>query len=1077
MILLTAMMSVAGSSLFGQAIQSSGRVSVPQARVDSQPVRVPVVEGKGVRFTHLPAAQGLSQVRVAQIIQGPRGFLWFGTQVGVNRYDGYKFKVFTHDLGRPDSLSGNFVYSLFKDRSGAVWVGTDQSLDRLELSTGSFTHFHIDRGDPIVNHISQDSAGMLWLATEIGLYRFDPANGRVSRFGHDPNDPFSLTSDGIQSAGEDRSGKFWVITDAGLDAFDRATGKVALHVPLPEAVHGSLCSIACRSFYEDRRGVFWIIYDSGSGLAVFDRATNRLTRYAFLEQGPSAVVSAGVNALLEDHQGTMWFGTMGGGLLKHDRAHQRFIRYTHHPNDPDSLAENRIIALFEDREGNIWASFHAMAPDFFADTQSRFEQFQQTSLDPKSQGENLVNAIYEDLGGTLWMGAGGSLIGLNRKTGRYTRYNLEGQGVSTEVLAILEDRSGTMWVGTLGNGLSRFDPRTGQFKTYRHQPADPTSLSNDTVTRLFIDHAGTMWVSTWDGLDRFDPGTGRFAVYRRDPNSTEQYFSIMEDQKNCLWLGGRSGLLRFCPETGRFSTFQHESGNLRSLSDNSVTSVYQDRTGAIWAGTQDGLDKLDPETNTFTSYFRKDGVTDLSCILGDDQGNLWMSTNNGLSRFDPLAQSFKTYFVADGLPGNDLTGWDACFKSRSGEMFFGGFAGAVAFRPDTISDTTFIPPVVFTDFQLSSRPVEIGAGSPLRRSITYTDDLTLTHRQATFSVEFSALSFRTPATNRYRYKLESLDSEWHASGSEQRVVNYNALPAGTYVLRVQGATSRGPWSEPGASLRIVILPPWWNTLWFKSVCVVFVFLCIYLAHSYRMRQIALQFEVRLEERVSERTRIARELHDTLLQSFQGLLLRFQSVSDLLLTRPEDAKGRLDSAIDYAAKAITEGRDAVHQLRSASVVTNDLGSAISMLAQELSVDHNEATAPEFSLQVEGTPRNLDPIVRDEVYRIAAEALRNAFKHSGAERIEVELRYGERELRLRTRDDGRGIDPAILAQDRPAGHWGLSGIRERAKLLSAKLEIWSEVDSGTEVELIIPAAVIYTERKAWYQRLASVFKKAA
>jgi signal transduction histidine kinase len=219
------------------------------------------------------------------------------------------------------------------------------------------------------------------------------------------------------------------------------------------------------------------------------------------------------------------------------------------------------------------------------------------------------------------------------------------------------------------------------------------------------------------------------------------------------------------------------------------------------------------------------------------------------------------------------------------------------------------------------------------------------------------------------------------------------------------------------------------------------------------------------------------LHDTLLQSFQGLLLRFQSVSDLLLTRPEDAKRRLDGAIDYAAKAITEGRDAVLQLRSTTIVTIDLASAISMLAGELGIDHKQGTAPEFSMQVEGITRDLHPIVRDELYRIAAEALRNAFKHSGAKRIEVEIRYGERELRLRTRDNGRGIDPAILAQDRPAGHWGLSGMRERAKLLSAKFEVWSEVDSGTEVELIIPAAVVYTERKAWYHRLASVFRKAA
>jgi signal transduction histidine kinase len=248
---------------------------------------------------------------------------------------------------------------------------------------------------------------------------------------------------------------------------------------------------------------------------------------------------------------------------------------------------------------------------------------------------------------------------------------------------------------------------------------------------------------------------------------------------------------------------------------------------------------------------------------------------------------------------------------------------------------------------------------------------------------------------------------------------------------------------------------------------------------YRLRlyELQRQFEVGLEERVGERTRIARELHDTLLQSFQGLLLRFQSASNLLPMHAEKAKQRLDDAIEYAAKAITEGRDAVHQLRSTTVTTNDLAFQMGVLASELGSAHEEGTAPEFSMQVEGKARDLHPIAGDEVYRIAAEALRNAFKHSGAKRIEIEIRYGERELRLRTRDDGRGIDPAVLVEDRPARHWGLNGMRERAKLLGAKFEVWSEVNSGTEVDLIIPAAVIYTERKAWYRRLASVFRKAA
>jgi ligand-binding sensor domain-containing protein/signal transduction histidine kinase len=1051
------------------AHQIKASVSVPQAQVVAQPVRFPVVEGNGIRFTHLPGTRGLSQVRVARIIQDDRGFLWFATQAGLNRYDGYRFKVFTHDPDRPDSLSGTYVYSLLKDRSGAIWVGTDQFLDRFEASTESFTHFHIERGDPIVTHISQDRAGMLWLATETGLYRLDPANGHVSRFGHDPNDPFSLSSDNIQSTGEDREGKFWVVTDAGLDAFDRGTGEVTLHVPLPEMTHGSLCSVACRSFYEDSDGTFWVIYGSGSGLAVFDRKTNRLTKYSLYEQQPSGMVSAGVNAILEDRHGTLWLGTMGWGLLKFDRAHRRFIRYRRDPKDPDSLAENRVISLFEDRQANIWAGFHAMAPDFYAETQSPFEPFRLTSIDPDSEGENLVNAIYEDREGTLWMGADGSLIGLDRKTGRFTRYHPEGRGTSTEVLAVLEDRSGAMWVGTLGNGLSRLDRRTGQFKAYRRQASDPFSISNDTITRLFLDRAGTMWVATWDGLNRFDPETGHFNVYKQNPNSTEPYFSIMQDRNECLWLGSKSGLVRFCPKSGQFTMFQHDPGNPKSLSDNSLDSAYQDSSGAIWLGTQNGLNKLDPETNTFISYHEKDGLAGnaVSCILGDDQGNLWMSTNNGLSRFDPSTRIFKNYSVADGLPGNDLTGWDACFKSRSGEMFFGGFAGAVAFRPSSILDTSYSPPVVFTDFRLSGRPVKIGAGSPLRRSITYADHLTLSHQQDSFSVEFAALSFRSPGRNRYRYKLEGLDSEWHEVGSEERVVSYTTLPAGAYVLRVQGRTGRGSWSEPSTDLQITILPPWWATWWFRTACVVAFFALLWGIYQLRVHEVQREFNIGFEARLNERTRIARELHDTLLQNFHGLLFQFQAARNLMPRRTDDAMQHLDDAIDEAKKALAESRDAIQGLRSEPVTKGNLAELLTSASRELAGTASNGDSPLFHLIEEGERQRLSSTVNTDIFRIALELMRNAYQHAHAKRIEAEIRYGDNMLRLRIRDDGQGIDPKVLKDGGRFGHWGLRGIRERADRIGAHLDVWSDPGDGTEVQLLVPAEIAYESYRDSYR----------
>jgi signal transduction histidine kinase len=416
-----------------------------------------------------------------------------------------------------------------------------------------------------------------------------------------------------------------------------------------------------------------------------------------------------------------------------------------------------------------------------------------------------------------------------------------------------------------------------------------------------------------------------------------------------------------------------------------------------------------------------------------------------------------------------LGGLNACFKSAAGEIFFGGFSGMTAFFPDKVEDSKYVPPIVLTDLRLSGVPVILHDGSPLKNPINYTDVITLSHGQNIFSIEFSALSYANPGTNRYRYKLEGLDKQWNEVGSDQRIARYTTLPAGRYAFRVQGATSTGRWTEPGARLGIQILAPWWNTWWFRTSYAVAILLLVWYAYQYRLHQIRKQFSIRLKERVNERERIARDLHDTLLQSFHGLLLRFQAATNLLPERPGEAQETLAGAIDQAAQAITEGRDAVQGLRSSTVVSNDLAVAVTALGEELAGEQINRNSAVFRVEVEGSSRNLHPILRDEVYRIASEAVRNAFRHAQAQRIEVEIRYDERQLRLRVRDDGKGIDPKLLNENGRAGHYGLRGMRERAKLMTGNLAVWSELDSGTEVELSIPASRAYetfpARRRSW------------
>jgi PAS domain S-box-containing protein len=810
--------------------------------VDTETIRLPVVEGKGIRFARIPSSQGLYQVRVSDIVQDDQGFIWFGTLNGLIRYDGYNFKVFKHDLERQESLSGVYIDSLFKDRAGTIWVGTDQFLDRFDPLTETFSHYHFDVPDSsglptTVNQISQDSSGMLWLSTRKGLFRLDPVTGKTKHFYHDPGDPSSLGDNAIKSTGEDREGRFWVGTSQTLDEFDRNTGKVKRHVLTGESGVGL-------SFHEDRFGVFWIVYGPEGSIATFDPKTNKLTRYGFDSRGPESNSKNPAYALLEDHEGTMWFGTAVRGLLKFDREHRRFISYHNLPGDSDSLLDNRVIALFEDREKNIWVGMHDVGPHFFATRPPPFTKFTNSSGSRNRISPGLVGALYEDRQGVLWVGVNRSLVRIDRKTGLSSSFQ---PVAGSEVLSIIEDGPDVLWIaGT--NPLLRYNRKTGELRRYIHDRSDPSTLCSGVVERLLIDHRDVLWAATWDGLCRFDPLTQRFTTYKPDPKTRGlNYYAIAEDPQGNLWLGGNLGLHRFDPNTDQFTVYSHKSDDPHSLSDNRVLAIYFDRAGSMWVGTQNGLDKFVPRTSTFVVYDERDGMGGnvVSCILEDQRGLLWMSTNKGVSSFDPRTQKFSNYTVADGLPGPDFSGYGACFKSAAGEIFFGGFSGVTAFFPDqVVADAVvanaFVPPIVLTDFRLFGSPVTLSPGSPLKKAVNYTDTIALSHSQNIFSIGFSALSFFNPATNRYRYMLEGLDQKWNEEGSDQRLASYTTLPAGTYMFRVQGASRRGAWSEPGAQLRIQILPPWWNTWWFRALWATACLALLWGLYRVRIKQLRRQ---------------------------------------------------------------------------------------------------------------------------------------------------------------------------------------------------------------------------------------------
>ena len=1049
-------------------------------------VRLAVREGKDIRFAHLTSKDGLFPGQVRGILQDDQGFLWFNTTGVLNRYDGYGFKSYSRDPVHTNYPAGGFIHTIFKDRSGFLWVSSNESLDRFDPPTETTTHFPIDRNSTHsvlgpVTHVSQDRAGMMWLSTASGLHQLDPASGVFRHYTHDPADPDSLGSSVVRSTYEDREGTLWVCTEVGLDAFDRRTERVTERIRLKLAESRTIKA------FEDHAGVLWIIYSFGNGLASYDRHTRKLTLYLFENREAPPTQLSGTEGIHEDAEGNLWLATRVSGLVRIDRNRRKAVRYRHSSLDPDSISEDFSKTVFEDREGSIWVGMGTTGLNHFVRKPLPFKRYRHEADNPQSLLETFVMAVYADRQDNIWVGSPLGVTRIDGKSGKYSFFTKRAADPAnlSNTTSIVEDRSGYLWFGTYGGGLKRYDPRTGKFAAFRHNPADPNTLGDDIVYTLMVDHQGILWAGTDNGLSRCeDPASGRFRSWKGDPAdpSPTDVRAMAEDSNGALWLVS-STLERFDPATGRFTAYTFDpvgTGTAmrkdspvlvkvgKRMAEDSFLTI--DHTGVLWAATANGLLRFDREREQFTMYDERDGMParTVNAILEDSNGKLWVSTAGGLSQFNPRTKTFTNYHEADGLAGNAFEGFPAVYRSERGQMFFGSKNGLTSFWPEQMVEKPYIPPVVLTEFSLRNLPVPPAPGSTLAKSISFTRWLTLAHAQNMFSFEFTALSYADPQRNQYRYMLEPFDNFWNRVDAQHRLATFTTLPAGDYTLRIQGSNNRGVWNEQGVALHLRILPPWWGTTWFRGVCAVVFVLLLWATWRFRVQQLQHEFNMRLEERVSERTRIARDLHDTLLQSFQALLPRLQAGINMFTTRPADALRTLEQAADQASQAIAEGRDAIQGMRMSTVEKNDLAVAIRTVGEELAAAASNQPSPNFNVVVEGASRNLHPILRDEVYQLAVEALRNAFRHAAAQNIEVEIRYDAKYFRLRVRDDGKGIPSDVLSGDGRQGHYGLPGMRERAKLVGGKLTIWTELDGGTEIELNIPGAKAYVKsaRPFWY-----------
>ncbi len=827
--------------------------------------------GAYLRFEHLTIDDGLSQNAGLALLQDRQGYLWIGTQDGLNRYDGYTLTQFKNDPDNPASLSHNSIIALYEDRDGFLWIGTwGGGLNRYDPASGQFTRYTPDPATPdslshpLVTDIFQDEQGFLWIATFGGLDRLDPAKGTFTHFRHNPNDPATLSSDALSVLLPAADGKLWVgsgafsTPGAGLNLFDPATGRVQRL----EKTGDCLASPNVADLLPAPDGSLWIAYGgygvSGGGIDHYNPKSGACSHFDNAQTLGNQIADNNFTDLAFDRDGVLWAAGWSGGLWRM-APNGQFTSILHNPADPESLSSNNTFTILPDRSGVIWVgTLNAGINKLNLDT-LQFRTYRHDPSNPKSLPGNHVSAFTESAG-FIWLGSiEHGLVRFDPARGEFTPFRHDPANPASisgdMVLALYADPDDTLWVGTLGSGLNHFDPRTQTFTRYQHDPADPNSLLENQVTHLIRDRAGRLWVGTFAGLARLDPGATGFVNYPMPAAPVS--FGLVGDE---LWAGTWGGGLyrldlsdpaSLDPATAAFSTLKHDPANPNSLSDDGVWTILQTPDGLAWLGSMAGLNRYDPQTGQFKTYTEKDGLPNASImgILRDPQGFLWLTTNHGIVRFDPQAETFVTYEKSDGLQGNEFNS-NAYFQGKNGDFYVGGVSGFSVFDPLNLRQNELPPPVVIIDFSVFNTP----------QPFIPAETIHLNYDQNFISFEFAALDFHDPRRNQYAYKLEGFDKDWVQAGT-RNYASYTNLPGGDYTFRVRAANSDGTWNESGVALHLVVTPPFWQTWPFQVGLLLGLVSLVAVGFQWRVRAVREQ-NAQLQQRVNEQRRIEAELRES-----------------------------------------------------------------------------------------------------------------------------------------------------------------------------------------------------------------------
>ena len=933
---------------------------------------------------------GLPQNTVQAIVQTNDGYLWVGTQDGLARFDGLNFTVF--DKENTPAFKSNDIRFLHEDRQSRLWISTSYGL--ICRHNGQFTAFTVSEGlpDNSVGPVVEDTNGNIWIGSAGGLSRFE--NGNFKTFTVEQG----LARNVIQTLYARADGSLLVGTSSGLQFFngDQFSPRNSSTGPVPSSITSIAMTPGGDMFVGTLDG---LLHVDGEG-----------------RQNTIALPNSRVSALYRDREGALWIATAGGLARWQWNSLETFTAN-------DGLSSNLVLSIFEDREGSIWIGTEAGGLNLLKS--KKFTTY--TTKD--GLPNDLVKAIYQDAQGGIWIGSNGGGLTLF-KDGKFSTWSTRDGLSSDVVLSLAGDTEGTLWIGT-PDGLNRF--KDGKFQTFTFAEG----LSNDLVRSVFVDRNGVLWVGTRDGLNSFR--NNEFTTYTTHDGLANNFIgAIYEDSKGNLWVGTLGGLSKI--KDGKFQTFTTKDG----LSSNTVISLYEDAAGDLWIGTNGGgLNRL--RGDKFVSFTNRNALAAdvIYRILEDKQQNLWCSSNKGIfrvskSELESVANGATSelnpvfYGPADGTLTREASGGGhpAGWKTSDGRMWFATIKGLAVIDPEHIPLNTSPPPIAVEQLFVDNQ------------SIPLTQKLALPPGLARLDFYYTALSFIAPENVRFKYKLEGFDKDW-IDGGARRVASYTNLRPGNYKFRVIAANNDGVWNETGAAVDLYLQPRFYQTYWFYLICVLLLALTAWQLYRLRVRRMAFQFRAVNDER----NRIAREIHDNLAQDILGISVQLELVARLMPAAAETAKAHLDRARMLVRNSMTEARRYVWDLRSQELQKKDLPTALRDTAKRLTAQSDIETV----VEVAGPLRPLPVSVETNLLRIGQEAINNAVKHAGANRIEMALNFDTRSVRLSVRDNGRGFDSSQPIAD---GHFGLIGMRERAEQIGGVMSVHSAIEGGTQIAVDVP-----------------------